>query len=92
MKHTLETRKAKPDSFIDVWYKDTVVDPTVPAKAVYDFIGMDFTAEAKAEMEHWREVNKREDRPSHEYTLEQFGFSEEGLKQQFAEYRDHYLG
>ncbi len=92
MKHTLETRKAKPDSFIDVWYKDTVVDPTVPAKAVYDFIGMDFTAEAKAAMEHWREVNKREDRPSHEYTLEQFGFSEEGLKQQFAEYRDHYLG
>ncbi|MFT5576895.1 MAG: hypothetical protein ACI89D_002424, partial [Bermanella sp.] len=53
--------------------------------------GMDFTDEAHAAMEQWREDNKREDRPSHEYTLEKFGFSESGLKEQFAAYRKQYL-
>lgn len=91
MLHTMETRKARPDAFIDVWYKDTVSNPMVPAQAVYDFIGMEFTKEAKAAMEKWRAENKREDRPSHEYTLEQFGFSEAGLKEQFAAYRTEYL-
>ncbi len=91
MLHTMETRKLKPDAFIDVWYKDTVADPFKPAQAVYGFIGMDFTEEAHEAMEKWREENKREDRPSHEYTLEQFGFSEEGLKEQFAAYRKQYL-
>jgi hypothetical protein len=91
MLHTMETRKLKADAFIDVWYKDTVADPFQPAQAVYDFIGMDFTDEAHAAMEQWREDNKREDRPSHEYTLEKFGFSESGLKEQFAAYRKQYL-
>ncbi|WP_372797719.1 sulfotransferase [Litorivivens sp.] len=91
MLHTMQTRQSKPDAFIDVWYKDTVANPMVPAQAVYDFIGMTFTEEARAAMEKWREENKREARPSHEYTLEQFGFSEEGLKEQFAEYRAQYL-
>ncbi len=91
MLHTMQTRQSNPDAFIDVWYKDTVANPMVPAQAVYDFIGMTFTEEARAAMEKWREENKREARPSHEYTLEQFGFSEEGLKEQFAEYRAQYL-
>jgi hypothetical protein len=30
-------------------------------------------------------------RPPHEYTLEQFGFTEQGLKQQFSTYREKFI-
>jgi hypothetical protein len=58
---------------------------------VYDFLGMELTPEARAEMEQWQEFNRRELRPTHAYTLAQYGFTEEGLKQQFHAYRHHFM-
>lgn len=91
MTHTLEVRRGKPDAFIDVWYKDTITEPLKALEQVYQFIGMDFTETAKAAIEQYREDNRRENRPSHDYSLEQFGFSEAGLKQQFKAYREAYI-
>lgn len=89
--HTMQTRRARPEAFLDVWYRDTVSDPFKAIEQVYDFIGMELTKEAHDAMERWREENRREARPPHEYTLEQFGFTEEGLKAQFREYREAYI-
>ncbi|CAA0093864.1 Uncharacterised protein [Zhongshania aliphaticivorans] len=89
--HTLNVRDQNPHAFLDVWYKDTVVDPLSSVKKVYDFIGMTLTDTARAAMEKHQEENRRDSRPSHEYTLEQFGLSEVGLKQQFAEYRKRFV-
>jgi hypothetical protein len=58
---------------------------------VYDFLGMDLTAEAREEMSRWQDFNRRELRPPHAYTLEQFGFTEGGLKEQFARYRKMFI-
>ncbi len=91
MTHTLETRQQQPEAFVDVWYKDTVSDPLRALETVYQFIDMDFTDTAKAAMEKFREENQRDARPAHEYSLEQFGFSEAGLKAQFADYRRAYI-
>ena len=52
---------------------------------------MELTAEAQAEMARWQEFNRRELRPAHDYTLEQFGFTEAGLKQQFRAYRERFV-
>ena len=52
---------------------------------------MDLTAEAGAEMERWRDMNRREARPEHHYTLEEYGFTEEGLADTFKEYRERYI-
>jgi hypothetical protein len=89
--HTINTRKHSAEAFLDVWYKDTIADPLSSVQKVYDFIGMDLTATARAAMAKHQEENRRENRPGHEYTLEQFGLSEDGLKQQFAEYRKMYI-
>ncbi len=89
--HTLATRDAQPEAFLDVWYQDTVADPSDSVARVYDFIGMTLTDTAIAAMEKHREDNRREARPGHHYTLEQFGYSEAKLKQQFAEYRRRYI-
>jgi hypothetical protein len=89
--HTINTRKHSAEAFLDVWYKDTIADPLSSVQKVYDFIGMDLTTTARAAMAKHQEDNRRENRPGHEYTLEQFGLSEYGLKQQFAEYRKMYI-
>lgn len=91
MHHTLEMRQAQPDAFLDVWYKDTVANPIAAAEKVYEFIGMSLTDEAQAAMQKWRDENKREDRPTHEYTLEQFGFTEAKLAELFRDYRAAYI-
>ena len=42
-------------------------------------------------MERWREMNRREARPEHHYTLEEYGFTEEGLAATFKAYRERYI-
>ena len=93
MKHTMAVRERVPQGrFLDLWFADTVRQPLQEIQKVYDFLGMELTPQARAEMEHWQDFNRRELRPSHEYSLEQFGFTEAGLKQQFESYREKFMG
>lgn len=92
MEHTMAVREQVGDSrFLDLWFKDTVSQPLQEIQKVYDFMGMALTDEARAEMSQWQDFNRRELRPPHEYTLEQFGFTEQGLKQQFSTYREKFI-
>jgi len=92
MRHTMAVRKQLDDAaFLDLWFKDTVSQPLVEIEKVYRFLDMNLTDEARAEMVQWQDFNRRELRPPHAYTLEQFGFTEEGLKQQFREYREAFI-
>lgn len=79
------------DAFLDLWFRDTVSQPLVEIGKVYDFLGMDLTPEASAEMTQWQDFNRRELRPPHDYTLEQFGLSEAGLREQFSRYRQRFI-
>ncbi len=90
--HTMAVReRIDAGRFLDLWFSDTVRQPLVEIQKVYDFLGMALTEEARAEMARWQDFNRRELRPSHEYTLEQFGFTEAGLKEQFRAYREAYI-
>jgi hypothetical protein len=91
MKEALAIRDRRPNSFLDVWYRDTVAEPRKVAETVFAFIGEPLTDAVWAEMEKWREANKREARPTHHYTLEEFGLSDDAIKSIFAEYRDRFI-
>ncbi|MEM1112337.1 MAG: sulfotransferase [Pseudomonadota bacterium] len=92
MRKTMAVREAMGDErFLDLWFKDTVSQPLAEIRKVYEFLGMQLTPEAEAEMADWQEFNRRELRPPHEYTLEEFGFTEAGLAQQFTDYREEFL-
>ncbi|TXS96291.1 sulfotransferase [Parahaliea maris] len=92
MRHTMAVREQLgSDAFLDLWFKDTVSQPLVEIEKVYAFLGMDLTPEAREEMAKWQDFNRRELRPPHEYTLEQFGLSEAGLKEQYKEYRAAFI-
>jgi hypothetical protein len=79
------------DRFLDLWFRDTVRQPLVEIQKIYDFLEIALTPEARAEMEQWQAFNRRELRPSHEYTLDQFGLSEAGLNEQFRPYREAFF-
>ena len=92
MRHTMAVREQLGDErFLDLWFSDTVSQPLQEIRKIYDFLGMELTEEARAEMARWQDFNRRELRPPHEYTLAQFGFTEEGLEQQFRAYRERFI-
>ena len=84
-------REKREDRFIDIDYHDLLSDPLVEVRRIYEFIGMEFTPEAEAAMHRWQAENQRDKRPSHPYTLEEFGLSEEGIQADFAAYRDRFV-
>lgn len=87
----MQVRADRPDAFLDVWYRDTVADPRHVAETVFAFIGRSLTGGAWAEMQSWRDANKREDRPGHDYSPATFGLTEAGIKHQFAAYRERFI-
>jgi hypothetical protein len=92
MNHTMDVRQRVGEQhFLDLQFEDTVKRPLLEIQKVYDFINMDFSEQAKAEMLQWQDFNSRELRPSHEYTLGQFGYTEQGLHRQFARYRERFI-
>jgi hypothetical protein len=92
MRQTMAVRKAIGNSpFLDLWFEDTVREPVSEIQKIYDFLGMELTSQARVEMEQWQAFNRRELRPSHDYTLEQYGFSKAGLSQQFSDYRRAFI-
>ncbi len=52
---------------------------------------MELTPETEARMRQWLVDNAREKRVAHSYSLEQFGFSEEGIRGDFAAYRERFI-
>lgn len=92
MRTTLQFRDAGHEArFLDMWYEDTVRSPLDEIRRLYDFVGIDLTDQARTEMERWREMNRREARPTHQYTLEEYGFTEDALAADFREYRERYI-
>ena len=92
LKATLEFRdKGHEDRFVDVWFKDSVRNPLGSVGKVYDFLHRSLTPIAEDKMRKWTEDNAREKRPPHEYTLDKFGLTEEGIARDFSEYRERYI-
>lgn len=83
--------KLPPDRFLDVDYRAVGRAPLDEARRVHDWLGLPWSDEAEAAMQGWLRDNARESRAAHEYTLEEFGFTAEGLARDFAEYRERHV-
>ncbi|MDB5714453.1 MAG: sulfotransferase [Sphingomonadales bacterium] len=92
MNHAVQVRAGHPDHFLDILYADTVADPRGVAERVFAFLGESLDDDAWEEMGKWRDANQREARPSHHYSLEEFGLSPAHVKHEFAGYRKSFLG
>jgi len=79
------------DRFLDVDFRDTARDPMAVLARIYDFIGWEYAEEAREAQTRWLAENRRDLRPPHDYTLEMFGYTEEGLKETYREYRERFI-
>jgi hypothetical protein len=88
----MESRDRLPkDRFADIWFRDALKDPIAELERVYAIFGIEFTPEARAGMEAWKANNPRDKRPAHDYTLEDYGLTEEGVKRDFGPYRARHI-
>jgi hypothetical protein len=87
----MEVRESHEDRFIDIWFEDAMRDPLAEIRRIYEFARMELTPETEAKMRQWLVDNAREKRVAHSYSLEQFGFSEEGIRRDFAAYRERFI-
>lgn len=77
-----------PERFLDLRYEQLIADPMDQIRRIYHFVEQDLSQEAEREMRRWAVENARDTRPVHRYTLEKFGFGEEMLRSEFANYID----
>lgn len=80
------------DRFLDVDYRDVQRDPLAQARRVYAWLGMSLSNASEARLRSWLADNSRDKRASHAYRLEEFGYTEQGLARDFAEYRTKHVG
>lgn len=79
------------DRFVDIDYREVARDPLRQAQRVLERMGLPADGGSEAAMAEFMAGNQREQRPTHDYSLERFGLDEEEVKQAFAQYRDRYI-
>ncbi len=75
----------------DVWFLDALSDPLGVVERIYTRFGIELTDAARAALTAWLSNNRRDKRPAHEYTLEQFGLNAAEIERDFAEYRARFI-
>ena len=80
-----------PERFFDADYRDTLRDPLAQAERIYAWLGMPLSGDAERAMRRWVQEHGRDKRPPHRYALAEFGYTEESLAADFAEYRLRHL-
>lgn len=88
----MEVRDTLPqEQQMDVHYEDMNRDWRTAMGRVYDFAGMDFTAEAEGTMAAWLAESEREGRhKGHRYALEDFGVTADEVNARMKFYRERY--
>ena len=91
MDRCMDIHEKCPERFMNIQYRDLIADPMTSARQIYDFVDMEWTSEAESGMRKWAVEHAREKRPVHSYTLEQYGFTEESLRRDFARYYECFI-
>jgi sulfotransferase family protein len=92
LERAIASRAKREQAFLDVYYEDLVADPMAQVQRIYAHAGLELTDAARGAMKKWAVENERDRRPVHAYTLEEFGYTREGLRREFAAYCERFLG
>ncbi len=86
----MESRKklGKEDQIIDLKFDDFVKDQVGVVKKIYERFNWNLSEEALANFRHFLELNPKDKKGVHVYTLEDFGLEEEAINRQYAHYID----
>jgi hypothetical protein len=76
--------------FVDVHYADLMADPLKQIRRIYEFLGLELTAETEGSMRQWQGHNPQHKHGVHRYQLEDFGLDRERLAEQFKPYCERF--
>jgi hypothetical protein len=79
-----ERARHDPARFFDVSYDGLVRDPLGTVESVYGYFGLPLSGAAADAMRHLAAGNEGQGRPSHRYTLEEFGLTKETVAERFG--------
>ena len=78
------------DRFFDIHFAPFQKDPFPTLEKLYDFLGEEFTPEARAKMKAWRESTPRDKHGRHEYNPADFGLDTAALRERFRYYTERF--
>jgi hypothetical protein len=82
--------EAGEERFADLAWTDLQRDPVPALAAAYEKLGLDFSPQAERRMTEWRDANPPGLHGTHEFSLEEFGLSADGVREQFGFYLDRF--
>jgi hypothetical protein len=83
-------RAKREDRFVDVHYKKLLATPVETATAVFESAGFTVGSADRLAWSGWLGSNQRDSRPSHRYSVADFGQNDAALLQDFAFYTDNF--
>jgi hypothetical protein len=78
------------ERFIDVSQQDMNASAVDVAERIYDFAGLPLSTQQRAVIEEWSEANKAGSRGAHTYTAEQYGLTNDEIRDAFDSYLKRY--
>ncbi len=90
VKHCQAYKDKNQDQFIDVRYKDLVRNPIIAAQEIYKKLGLEWSDEHTTLAEAYCIEHKKNKFGKHTYSLDDYGLSEEIIKDEFRTYYDQY--
>jgi hypothetical protein len=75
---------------LDVHYRDLIGDQIGTVRRIYHHFGLNFSEEAQAAMQARLAANPQGKHGKHRYSSEDFGFTDDDVRQRFADYIAHY--
>jgi hypothetical protein len=76
--------------FVDVGQTEVFTNPGGVAERIYDFAGLELTPAVKDTMIEWNKASQSVERGEHKYAAEDYGLTNAGIRNAFAEYLDRY--
>lgn len=77
--------------FVDIHYTEVIKQPLQQAERALTRMGITVTPEMESVMAEFLAGNKREQRASHQYSIEEYGLTEQDIEREFADYRARYI-
>lgn len=90
LQRPLKLSKQRPEDIYHLYYKDLMTSPIESMKQIYQWLGDPFTSEVENKMNEWLKNNPQNRFGKHDYSLEEWGFSQADIEPYFADYLKHH--
>jgi Sulfotransferase family len=91
MAQHMKWREANPDvPLLNLAYRDIEANGLDVAKKVHAFLQLPFSSEAEQSVKNWLEENVQHMHGKHEYSLEEYGLTQDGIQSGFGAYMEKY--